>query len=206
MRYPPDHKDATRTRILEAAARQFRLKGIGDTSVAAVMKEAELTHGGVYAHFESKDDLVGGVIRDGFDHASDRFESRFAGLQGEAWLRAWVQGYLSEGHLEHPEIGCPLPSMSAEIGRAGDEVRSAFTRLFTDRIAAVSVHVDAPKPEAERRVTAALSQMGGAMLLARAVDAPLAERLRHAAAEEAFATLRGCTDIKETTCEEGLER
>src|SRR3954449_4599175 len=51
-------KEETRERILRAAARAIRKHGFEGVGVAEVMKEAGLTHGGFYAHFESRDALL----------------------------------------------------------------------------------------------------------------------------------------------------
>src|SRR5919112_1724249 len=62
MRYPKDQKQATRQRILEAAARRFKQDGIDAAGVAAVMSDAGLTNGAFYAHFASKEDLGANVL------------------------------------------------------------------------------------------------------------------------------------------------
>lgn len=195
MRYTPEHKQETRERILRAAARQFREHGFAEAGVAAIMKEAELTHGGFYAHFRSKDELIAEVIRSGFDRVSERFESHFDGLEGAEWLAAWVHGYLSREHRSHTANGCPLPALASEIARSGPHARSAFTEFFEQWLDRISDRIDAPAPDAEVRVLAAISQMAGALMLSRALDEPLATRVLSAAATEATAAL---------TCESAL--
>ena len=58
MRKSREDAAETRKRIVQAAARQFREKGIAATGLAELMKAAGLTHGGFYKHFASKDQLV----------------------------------------------------------------------------------------------------------------------------------------------------
>lgn len=189
MRYAADHKQASRAKILRAASRQFRERGFAEAGVASIMAEADLTHGGFYAHFDSKDHLIAEVIRSRFDEVSAKFESRFEGLAGADWLEAWVHGYLSDEHQTHTAQGCPLPALASEIARSGADARTAFTELFEERLERVASHVPAPGPEAERRVLAAIAQMAGALMLARATDEPLSTRIREAAADQAVATL-----------------
>lgn len=191
MRYTPQHKQQTRERILKAAARQFREKGFAGAGVSSVMKEADLTHGGFYAHFKSKDDLVAEVIRDGFDQVSERFEAAIDHLPDAEWLRAWVWRYLSAEHRAHTAEGCPMPALAAEIGRSGPNARAAFTELAFQRLDKVTSRIDAPKEEGVRRALAAVSQMAGALMLSRAFDEPLATHVREAAAQEAYSTLMG---------------
>ncbi len=189
MPYTADHKRHTRNRILQAAARHFREKGFAQATLSAIMKEAGLTHGGFYAHFENKDALVAEVIRSGFDHVSERFESQFNNLHGEDWLRAWVRGYLGDAHLTHADQGCPLPTMSSEIARTGEQAVAAFTTLFYERLAHTSSMVDAPPAEARQRVLAAFCQMVGGLMLARAVEPALARDILHAVEAQALETL-----------------
>src|SRR5437762_13885168 len=51
-------KEFTHERIVEAAARAIRRSGYDGTSVADIMKEAGLTHGGFYAHFASREAML----------------------------------------------------------------------------------------------------------------------------------------------------
>jgi TetR/AcrR family transcriptional repressor of nem operon len=57
-RTTPNRKEATHDRIVEAAARAIRRSGYGGTSVPDIMKDAGLTHGGFYAHFESREAML----------------------------------------------------------------------------------------------------------------------------------------------------
>ena len=69
MRYPPEHKTATRRRILEAAGQAFRERGVAETGVDEVMRRAGLTHGGFYAHFRDKTELLAEACAAAFDTA-----------------------------------------------------------------------------------------------------------------------------------------
>lgn len=51
-------KKATHERVVSIAARRFREDGIDGLSIADLMKEAGLTHGGFYKHFDSKEQLI----------------------------------------------------------------------------------------------------------------------------------------------------
>jgi TetR/AcrR family transcriptional repressor of nem operon len=194
MRYTPQRKRETREQIVSAAARQFRERGFDGSSVGSIMSEAGLTHGGFYAHFESKDELIANVIRGGFDEVTEKFERQFSHLDGEDWLAAWVDRYLSDQHYHATDRGCPMPALAGEIARSGDQARRAFTELFEKRMQSVIARVDAPKKEARRRVLAAVSQMAGALMLARTFDNELASDVRSAAARSALATLTGRSD------------
>src|SRR6059036_2768166 len=67
-RTDPSRKEATHERIVDAAARAIRRTGYGGTGVADIMKDAGLTHGGFYAHFDSRE----AMLIEAFDYAMDR--------------------------------------------------------------------------------------------------------------------------------------
>src|SRR5260370_7721743 len=58
MRVSRQKAAENRERIIDAAGALFREKGFDGIGVADIMKAAQLTHGGFYGHFASKDDLV----------------------------------------------------------------------------------------------------------------------------------------------------
>ena len=58
MRYEKDHKEQTRQRIVDTAARRFREHGIEAEGVKSLMSAAGLTNGAFYNHFASKEDLA----------------------------------------------------------------------------------------------------------------------------------------------------
>lgn len=191
MRYTTEHTQATRRRILDAAARRFREDGFDGAGIASIMADAGLTHGGFGSHFSSKRDLIDAVIRDGFDRAGERLDEMLAGLEGRAFLRAFVDAYLGTEHCESPGVGCPFPPLAGEAGRGDDQLRAAFTEMFLRRRTLMWDRLDIPEAERDRRMLAAISQLIGAMTLARALDEPWSTDVRRAAADAAFAMLTG---------------
>src|SRR5881398_1289484 len=104
-RTAPSRKEVTHERIVEAASRAIRRSGYDGTGVADIMKEAGLTHGGFYAHFESRDEMVAEAVK-----------------KGEG-ARALVRFYLSKEHLEAAETGCPMAALGSEMPRQSAAVR-----------------------------------------------------------------------------------
>nr|WP_298147392.1 TetR/AcrR family transcriptional regulator [uncultured Pseudomonas sp.] len=172
MRYAEDHKAQTRQRIIDEAARLFRRDGVGATGLQPLMKSLGLTHGGFYAHFKSKDELVETALRQSADTLTAVTTKMTDSDQPLAGL---IRGYLSTSHRANPGEGCPLPTISAELGQRGapspttdDLVRS---RLSTIQACLNSEHAD------EQSVLI-LSAMVGALLLSRSVSDPeLSDRL-----------------------------
>src|ERR1700743_12330 len=100
-RTPNSHKEETHERILAVAARAIRRKGYAGVSVAEVMKEAGLTHGGVYAHLDSRDAMIGGgwdgASRESTEAVSTAAERRVG--KGVSAFRCLVEAYLADGLL-----------------------------------------------------------------------------------------------------------
>jgi TetR/AcrR family transcriptional repressor of nem operon len=171
MRYADDHKEQTRAKVLQAAARAIREEGPDRVGVAQVMAEAGLTHGGFYAHFRSKDELVTEAIRQMFRDASGRFAETTGDKAPAAALTAYINFYLSRSHRDGRSIGCPLPSLSADLARLPAPAQTVFgqgverlTRNIAEKLEALGA--DEPKLLA----ASALAEMVGAVSLARAVE------------------------------------
>jgi TetR/AcrR family transcriptional repressor of nem operon len=118
MRYGPEHKAETHTKIVKDAARRVRAEGITGAAVSAVMRDAGMTHGGFYKHFGSKDELLMESLGEAFEETADRLaRAAESSRPGEAW-KAIVKVYLSPEHCGHAEFGCPLASLAPELARA----------------------------------------------------------------------------------------
>jgi AcrR family transcriptional regulator len=112
-------------RILDAAARAVRRSGVAGVGVAEVMKEAGLTHGGFYAHFESRDALLAEALEHAGSQSNANVRERMRArlVAGESPLRALVNEYLSGLHMEALELGCPVAAVSSDMQRAGEGLR-----------------------------------------------------------------------------------
>jgi TetR/AcrR family transcriptional regulator, transcriptional repressor for nem operon len=130
MRRTKQAKRETHVRIVEAAARRFRADGIDGVGIADLMGEAGLTHGGFYAHFDTKDALVAEVCADGLTQASTRLARAARKAPPARQLAKLIDLYLSPYHRDHPEAGCMMPTLSGEIARSAPAVRAAFTQAY----------------------------------------------------------------------------
>ncbi|MBY0294826.1 MAG: TetR/AcrR family transcriptional regulator, partial [Methylobacterium sp.] len=135
MRVSKEAAAASRARIVAAASRLLRERGVEATSIADVMAAAGLTHGGFYKHFGSKDDLVAAAVGAAFAGHAERFAERRAALGAQVALRAYLDEYLSPEHVAHPGLGCPVAALGAEAGRSSAAVADAFARGVEETIA-----------------------------------------------------------------------
>jgi AcrR family transcriptional regulator len=186
-RYPTKHKSETRERILAAADRVIKDRGIERASVDAVMRGADLTVGGFYAHFDSKEDLARETLLFGLERSMERLLTPLATIEDDReWLTALIHRYLRQVDQSSLTTACPLTVMLPEVARGGAE----FQRAFGVRTAALLDEIESRFPEVagrSRREVAVFvfASCAGAIALARAIGAPRA-RERVIAATEAM--------------------
>lgn len=169
MRMSRDAKARHHQEIIDVTAAMLRTRGIGGTSVADLMQAAGLTHGGFYRHFENKDVLVAEAVKAAFDGIASNLDARIAELGPAGALQDYVSLYLSQGHLQHPEQGCPVATLGPEIARQSGVIRAAFAD-GVERLLEKLTEGCTGRPE-ERRTAAThlLCRLTGAMVLARAI-------------------------------------
>jgi TetR/AcrR family transcriptional regulator, transcriptional repressor for nem operon len=179
----PSRKEATHARIVETAARAIRRSGYSGSGVADIMKQAGLTHGGFYAHFDSRE----AMLAEAADHAGAEtvatLERVAAAAPAEQSLEAMLRAYLSKAHVEGIESGCAVAALGSEMPRQSAQVRRVATRRIKEMIDLVTRQLpEWGKPGAHERALVTLATAVGALVLARAVDDPkLSEALREAA-------------------------
>jgi TetR/AcrR family transcriptional repressor of nem operon len=170
MDRPPSRKEISHQRIVDVAARALRRTGYAGTGVADIMKEAGLTHGGFYAHFESRDALLAEAIsKAGRDNAS-WFEKHAAtrAKSGASALRVTIESYLRPEHLTGVETGCVVSALTSEMPRQAPEVRAASAERIRRLIERVRTALPAGADPAQAALIA--STMVGALQLARGLD------------------------------------
>jgi len=170
MNRPLSRKEVSHERIVDAAARALRRSGYAGTGVADIMKEAGLTHGGFYAHFESRDALLAeAVAKAGRDNAA-WFEQRTAARadNGASALRVVIESYLRPEHLTGVETGCVVSAVLSEMPRQTPEVRAASAERIRRLIERVRKALPDGADPAQAQLIA--STMVGALQLARGLD------------------------------------
>lgn len=170
MRYNQEHKSATHQRLLQAAARAIRAEGPHRIGVAGVMAKAGLTHGGFYAHFESKDALVAEAIEEMFRQSRARLSREREGRSPADGLRSYIRFYLSPGHRDAIDAGCAVPAMLSDAPRVSGRAREAFARGargLRQRLSELLEGMGSSTQEADAGADSLLAEMVGALMLAR---------------------------------------
>jgi TetR/AcrR family transcriptional regulator, transcriptional repressor for nem operon len=168
MRYSKEHKQETHARIVKKASVRLREKGAHGIGVADLMKEAGLTHGGFYAHFDSRDALVIEAFNYAMDRANERWRKIAEQTPPDKRLSTIIESYLSPLHRDDPGHGCAVPSLGAEIARESPKTRKAFAAKLEQMIDIMADQIlDVPRNTARKQAMATLATMMGTMVLSR---------------------------------------
>lgn len=168
MRYSKEHKQETHARIVKKASVRLREKGAHGIGVADLMKEAGLTHGGFYAHFDSREALVIEAFAYAMDRSTERWRKAAEQTPPDQRLAAIVNSYLTPTHRDDPGHGCAVPALGAEIARESPKTRKAFAAKVEQMIDMMASQIlDAPPKEARRLAMASLATMMGTLVLSR---------------------------------------
>ena len=173
MSYTKEHREATRERILDSAARLFRSAGFEAARIDEIMAGAGLTRGGFYLHFDSKEDLFAAYVGRELDFgrqihsAMERQPEAPADGGADA-----IDFYLAPGHLKRIAEGCTIVANAADVARSSRKARRAFTRAFAgmqEEFQSLASE-NAPESEARTAALAAIATCVGGVILGRALD------------------------------------
>jgi AcrR family transcriptional regulator len=167
-----EQKEQTRQRIVAAAARGFRKGGFVGQGVDALAREAGVTSGAFYVHFDSKTAAFREAVRQGMAELRAGV-LHFQAEHGKAWWPRFVHFYLGFKRTCDLTDSCTLQSLSPEVGRADAAAREVFEAGL--RAVAAAIVDGPPSPRAPRDLDAACAAMAsliGAVTLGRAVDSP----------------------------------
>ena len=168
MRYSKEHKQETHARIVRKASVRLREKGAHGIGVADLMKEAGLTHGGFYAHFDSREALVIEAFNYAMDRSTDRWRKMAEQTPPEQRFAAIVESYLTTIHRDDPGRGCAVPTLGPEIARESARTRRAFAARLDDMIEMIADQLpELPRKAARAQAIAAIATMAGAVVLSR---------------------------------------
>ena len=168
MRYSKEHKQETHARIVKKASVRLREKGAHGIGVADLMKEAGLTHGGFYAHFDSREALVIEAFAYAMDRSTERWRKVAEETPADKRLATIVENYLTPVHRDDPGHGCAVPTLGAEIARESPKTRKAFAAKLEAMIDMMADQIlDLPRKSARKQAMAALATMMGTLVLSR---------------------------------------
>ena len=196
-KYSEDRKREAREDILKHAAERFRRDGIAAVGVRPLMADAGLTHGGFYAHFGSRSELIAAALEYAAGTTLDYFHAAIARVPDDEKLAKLVATYLRPVHRDHMELGCTVSALAPEIARESDETRERFSASNEGLINLIAEHLPHGGRDEERleRARILFASMLGVLQLMRietdpATAASLARAGRTAAMQLAHAPWR----------------
>ena len=195
MPYTAAHKQQTRERIVECARILFNRHGYDNVSIDKVMEDAQLTRGGFYNHFKSKEELFAAAV-------SSFLMGRGAQWRAEAGVdpsdpprkaaRQMLAGYLSKEHLGDLDGQCPMIALPSDIARSNEEVQAAYQQLLVAMVALFEGSLPGRRDTARRKALVLAALSVGGMVLARTLpNSKLAEEVRSAAYAHGLKALGG---------------
>ncbi len=192
MGHSKAEKEKSHRRIVKTAAARFRERGVDGIGLADLMKEADLTHGGFYGHFDSREELVAEAIECALRDGGEAVASVAGGNHPPAaTLRLLVDAYLSVAHRDGLATSCAVTTMANDVARGNARARSAYTKqvgIYLELLAKL-IATDTRKSRRAKAISA-LATLVGAVSMARAVnDEKLSRELLKSAAAELKAQL-----------------
>src|SRR5258706_13794372 len=167
-------KEKAHKAIVKIAAKRFREEGLAGVGIAELMKEAGLTVGGFYKHFDSRDDLVAEAVSSAFGNWKSQVDAAASGGPPVSYAKL-IDDYLNEAHRDNPGTGCAFSALAPEIARSDKRTRALASKQIGDDIQLIAALLPGKdKRTAKSRAILTFSALVGALSLARAPsDEPL---------------------------------
>lgn len=170
MKVSREQAAKNRERVVEAASRLFRGRGVDGVGIGEVMGQCGLTHGGFYNQFGSKEALAAEACAAALSNSAARWRDIVADAGDNNAATAIAAHYLRDENRDSPETGCALTALGSDAARRGDELAAAFRGGF---VALMDILQRAAPDLSRDEALARMAQMVGAMVLARGVGDPL---------------------------------
>ena len=170
MGHSQTDKAETHKRIVKIAAKRLRENGLAGVGIAELMKEAGLTVGGFYKHFDSRDDLVIEALGSAFGGWKRRIDAAASGGTPLSY-ESLIDDYLNEVHRDNPGTGCAFGALAGEIARSDKRTRAlASEQIRNDIQLLAGLLRSKDKRTARSKAILTFSALVGAVTLARAVS------------------------------------
>ena len=170
MGHSKAEKVKTHKRIVSIASKRFREEGLAGVGIAELMKEAGLTVGGFYKHFDSRDDLVAEAVSSAFGNWKRQVDAAASGGPPFSYARL-IDEYLNEAHRNNPGTGCVFSALAGEIARSDKHTRALASEQIRNNIQLITDMLPGKDKSAARsKALVTYSALVGAMALARAVS------------------------------------
>jgi TetR/AcrR family transcriptional repressor of nem operon len=169
MRISKQKAAENREKVVAAAAKLFRERGLEGVGVDALAEAAGLTHGAVYSHFKSKDELAAQAVRQALHQSMNEWQALTQGLAGAQAFEKLLKVYVSRSHRDDPAAGCSVAAIGGDAPRSAGELRGVFSEGVAQFIDILTTVSDGDTAAGRRRTAIARgAAMLGAVVMARA--------------------------------------
>lgn len=175
VRYRKGHKEGTRRTIIDQASTRYRQDGLSAVGLRGLMIGAGLTHGGFYAHFPSRADLIAAAIGAALQETFERLSDAVAKAAPNSGGEAFVDSYLSTVHRDRSDRGCAGAALAPEVARENSVVRKKFAEGIEVIVRLLAGQLPPGGTDGDRmnRAYGVFSLLMGALQLSRAVEDPV---------------------------------
>jgi TetR/AcrR family transcriptional repressor of nem operon len=183
MRISKEKAAENRDALVRAASKLIRERGIDGVGVAEISKVAGLTHGALYAHFRSKEELALAALSHGLEQTCAGLDE--ASAEGLAGLSRFLDGFLSPTGRDDYAAHCPVAASASEIGRQDRALSARFAEGIHSMVAAFERGME-PGTDTRARAMTVVMTLVGAQAVARGAakgDPALSDEVLRAARE-----------------------
>jgi TetR/AcrR family transcriptional repressor of nem operon len=166
MRVSKEQKELTRKQIIEAAGRGFRQYGFAGLGIDGLAKQAGVTSGAFYGHFQSKDEVLHAATIAGLEDYKKNVIA-YQKEYGQCWMEKFLDYYLGDTHCQNVAGGCIVPSLTGDISRGNQAVKASYEAHMAEVVEAMTEGLPHMNTSS---VWALVSLLSGAVSMARAVD------------------------------------
>jgi TetR/AcrR family transcriptional regulator, transcriptional repressor for nem operon len=181
-------KANTHARLVETAAARFKEHGVDGISLADLMQDLTLTHGGFYKHFDSRDELVREALDVALKQSGEAMRQHmFDGDQAD--IAGLLNFYLNEAHRDGRAAGCTVAALAGDAARKSPELQARFRKQIESTLDDLSTALERGGNKHSRETALLLlSALYGALMMARAVgDSPLSREVLRTVRKQALA-------------------
>lgn len=184
MRVSRAQAEENRRIVIKTAGRLFREHGFDGIGLNDLMGAANLTHGGFYKQFKSKDDLVAQACECALADSAKEWTHTVENGNRDP-LAELVSRYLSHGHRDRIGEGCAFTALGPDAARHSPELLHRFEEGLKSHLEILEHAIEvSPAPGKRDDPVVMFSTMVGALLLSRIVeDEAFSHRILDAAAD-----------------------
>jgi AcrR family transcriptional regulator len=172
MRYPPDQKAKARAALLRAGTREMKVAGFNGVGVDGLASAADVTSGAFYSNFANKEEMLEAIVQTAVGEPFLTDSESGTKAEQRSQLKRFLADYLSAHHVENPDDGCVMPTLSADVARAGEATQVAYESKIVALAERIADLLDGRRSDRERRAWSIVALMVGAVSISRAMSSP----------------------------------